>query len=423
MDSSSARILIVDDAPEICRCLKRHFEQKGFKVRTSQSSEGAKKALLDEPVDVLIADFFLGEDTSEALTREAVDEHRASVAFCMTGAATPKAIVAAMRAGCSDVIEKPFDFDRIDDLLAPWTVTSREDDLDTWRRTYAPEILGSSAALLDQLEIVRAVADIDTTVLVTGETGTGKELIARALHEASPRRNGPFVAVNCAAIPESMIEDELFGHTRGSFTGATGERSGRILSADGGTLFLDEIGDMPLAAQAKLLRVLQDRVVVQVGSDRAIPFDVRVVAATNRDLEAMVDAGTFRGDLLYRLSVMTVALPALRERPEDIVTLAEAFIEQTNRKTGRTVQGLDDSAAQWLVEQTWPGNIRGLSNAIERAVILKRTGVLSARDFLSRTARAPSTPRPQAQLVALAAQVSRDVSELPTRAPVAPAAV
>jgi transcriptional regulator with GAF, ATPase, and Fis domain len=218
-------------------------------------------------------------------------------------------------------------------------------------------------------------------VLIYGESGTGKELVARAVHDASPRRDKPFVPINCAAIPESLIEDELFGHTRGAFTGAEAARQGRIASADGGTLFLDEIGDMPIIAQAKLLRVLQERALTPVGGDRSIPVDIRVVAATNRDLDAMVAAGSFRADLLFRLRVIEVRLPPLRDRGDDILTLARSFLAQANRRNNRSVTGFDPAAESTLAGHAWPGNVRELANTIERAVILKRQGLLSAADL------------------------------------------
>lgn len=249
-------------------------------------------------------------------------------------------------------------------------------DLSVWRRRHAPEIVGDSPALAFALQMVQRAADTDTTVLVAGESGTGKELVARALHEASPRRDRPFVAVNCAALPESLVESELFGHARGAFTGAAGPRAGRIVAADGGTLFLDEVGDLPLAAQAKLLRALQEQEVVPVGSDTPVRFDVRVVAATHRDLDAMVDAGDFRLDLYYRLAVIRTELPPLRERPEDVLTLAHHFVERFKRQTRRQVEGLSLEAQRALLAHPWRGNVRELANAIERGVVLTGRGMI-----------------------------------------------
>jgi len=255
------------------------------------------------------------------------------------------------------------------------------ESLYSWRRRFAPDILGEDPRLVEALDTVHSVADTDCTVLITGESGTGKEMIARALHASSPRARGPFIALNCAAIPDTMVEAELFGHVRGAFTGAHATRSGRVVAADGGTLFLDEIGDMPLHAQAKLLRVLQDRTITPVGADMPVSIDIRVVAATNQDLEAMIDEGRFRGDLYYRLGVIPVDLPPLRERRNDIIELARELLEQINARHRRNVTGLDSSAQRALIAHHWPGNVRELAHVIERTILLKKTGVVSASDL------------------------------------------
>jgi two-component system response regulator HydG len=387
------RILVVDDSEEICRTLKKYLERRGCKVRTFTAPESAQEGLKAETADILLVDYFVGEATSTDLVKWAVDNERAHMAVCMTGSANAETIMNAREAGCGDVLEKPLDLKYLDEVVRA-RIDGDTLDLDSWRQTYAPDLIGEHGSLLEPLEIVKSVATTDATVLITGETGTGKELVAHAVHIASERREKPFVAINCASIPDSLIESELFGHAKGAFTGAQTDREGRILSANGGTLFLDEIGDMPLAAQAKLLRVLQDRVVQPVGSDRSIPFDARIVAATNRDLDAMVEQGTFRADLLFRLSVVNVHLPALRERGDDVLLLANHFLSQANRRNGRSVVGFDESAVNALRMNPWPGNVRDLANTIERAVLIKRTGMLAERDLLARRAqkRAPSTP-------------------------------
>ena len=253
-------------------------------------------------------------------------------------------------------------------------------------------IRGSSNCLREALTTLLSVADTDCTVLLTGESGTGKELFARELHASSARASGPFAAINCAAIPESMMEAELFGHVRGSFTGATGTRPGRLAAADGGTLFLDEIGDLPLAAQAKLLRVLQEGTITPVGSDSDVAIDVRVVAATHRDLEQMVADGTFRADLFFRLNVVQIQLPNLRTRgADDILELADHFLGEAVRKHRRKLAEIDAEARKALLDYHWPGNVRELSHKIERAVLLARGASITAADL--NLGRAPQRAR------------------------------
>ncbi len=245
-------------------------------------------------------------------------------------------------------------------------------DFNSWRTSFASEVVGESPEILDALETIRRVAATDCSILITGETGTGKELFARAVHRGSNRKNRKFIPINCAAIPEQLLESELFGHIKGAFTGAVNARPGSFMSAHEGTIFLDEIGDLPLSAQAKLLRVLEERVVSPVGADTDLPVDVRIIAATHRNLEKMVEEGTFRADLYFRLAVVPVELPALRERPEDIIRLAELCIARSAAKLGRKVEGIDDAARQTLLSYSWPGNVRELAHMIERAVLLTR---------------------------------------------------
>ncbi len=334
-------------------------------------------------VDIAFVDFRLPDGTGAELIRWAVDKHRVGAAYCMTGFANCTTVVEVMQAGSIDVLEKPFEVQHLADLLAKLRVNQGVDaeELQRWRQRCAPEILGDDSALLDSIKILRSVSDTDCTVLVTGESGTGKELAARAVHQGSQRASKPFIALNCAAIPDSMIESELFGHSKGAFTGAVASRSGRIAAADGGTLFLDEIGDMPLAAQAKLLRVLQDRTITPVGADLPVAVDVRIVAATNRDLESMVAEGTFRADLYFRLTVIPVHLPPLRERGDDIMMLARTFLEEANTRNRRQVTGIDASAEKALRAHPWQGNVRELFHLIERSVLLKGQGNLRGKDL------------------------------------------
>ncbi len=373
-------VLVVDDDGGMAASVRRMLESSGCDVRVAHSVKDAQRLLEAEPSDACVIDYFLPDGPGADVARWAMPRGLTQLALCMTGTASTSLVVEAMRAGFLDVMEKPLDFDRLRALLAAGAVPE-EASVHAWREKYAPEIVGDDETLLEQLRVIEAAADTDCTILIHGESGTGKELIATAVHRASPRSHGPMIALNCAALPENLVEAELFGHTKGAFTGAMGARDGKILAAHGGTLFLDEIGDLPLVAQAKLLRVLQDRTVTPVGADRPLPVDVRIVAATHKNLEEMVERGEFRADLLYRLSVIQVDLPALRERQSDVLCLARHFIHAVNLRTGRRVEGLDASAEQLLLSHTWPGNVRELMNAIERAVILKRSGMLSGKDF------------------------------------------
>ena len=271
-------------------------------------------------------------------------------------------------------------------------------DFSTWRTQFAHEIVGDSPEMIDALETIRHVAGTDCSILITGETGTGKELFARAAHRASPRRNRALIPVNCAAIPENLLETELFGHIKGAFTGATNARSGRFMSAHEGTIFLDEIGDLPLAAQAKLLRVLEERVVSPVGSDSDIAVDVRIIAATHHNLAEMVEQGKFRADLYFRLAVVPIHLPPLRERPDDILTIANLCVARAREKLGRNIEGFDASARAALSAYHWPGNVRELSHVIDRSVLLARKSVLSASDIPlpNQRGRVSRTPEPRA---------------------------
>ena len=254
-------------------------------------------------------------------------------------------------------------------------------DFSTWRAHNAAEIIGESAPIITALETIQQIAASTCSILIVGETGTGKELFARAAHRASPRRNRPFIPVNCAAIPETLLETELFGHVKGAFTGATNARPGRFMTANEGTIFLDEIGDLPLVAQAKLLRVLEERVVSPVGSDSDVAVDVRIVAATHHNLEAMVAQGTFRADLYFRLAVVPIALPSLRERADDILRLADICVARASERMGRTIEGFDAAARTALCHYTWPGNVRELCHMIERAVLLCRKSRLGESDL------------------------------------------
>jgi DNA-binding NtrC family response regulator len=417
-------VLIVDDDPDFARGLSRFLVYQGCAVRTASSVAAAKAQMASGRVHIAFVDFELPDGTAPEMVTWLAARREADRIFCVTGNARCANVVAAMRAGVADVLEKPIEPRRLTSILNEVRELVDPDHLSQWRAQVAPDLVGDSPAMREVLRAVKTIAQTTSTVLLTGESGTGKEEIAHAIHNASRRRGQPFVAVNCAAIPETLIEAELFGNVRGAFTGATGPRDGFIPAAHGGTLFLDEIGDMPLAAQAKLLRVLQTQTVTPVGSTKAIPVDIRVIAATHQDLEALVDAGRFREDLYYRLHVIPLALPPLRERAEDIVPLARFFAARSARRMGLDGVRLDASAEGCLLAHRWPGNVRELANAMERAVVLSGGGVITASHVqIGRQRRSGS--KTMAAVVAHAEPVSAPMPVQPaapasTPAPVVP---
>jgi two-component system NtrC family response regulator len=333
----------------------------------------------------------------------------------MTAYGTIETAVGAIKAGATDYLTKPLNLDellhRIERVRERQRLLGENRELrEALRERHRVEgIVGDSGRMQEVLSLVRRVAGSDATVLIRGESGTGKELIARAIHHASPRAAGPFVAVNCAALPEGLLESELFGHERGAFTGAAATRKGRFELADGGSLFLDEIGDLPLHLQVKLLRVLQEREFERVGSSRPIGVDVRVIAATHRDLEALVRQGRFRDDLYYRINVVTVTLPPLRERREDLPLLIDHFVKTFAAKNGKTVVGLTREARESLLRYDYPGNVRELENLIERAVVLTRDEVIGLTDLPLTVHDAPPEPGRGPGLVAAVEALERDM--------------
>lgn len=400
-DLAPSSVLILEDEPTIAQALVRLIGAKGYSCGVVGSIAQARNRLESEEYTFLIAGLRLPDGDGAPLIRWALGAGRVRVAAAMTSDASCTRVVEAMRCGAHTVLSKPFSLDEVSEFLTQHEPARNR--ITHWRDSFAPELLGDSYALREQLGVAVRVAATDYSVLITGETGTGKEVLAHAMHAASERSTGPFVPVNCAALPAELIEAELFGHTQGAFTGADKVRAGRIQSAQGGTLFLDEIGDMPLSAQAKLLRVLQDRKVCPVGSDASHPVDVRVIAATHRSLEEACEQQQFRVDLLYRLNVVTVELPALRDRPEDIVPLARHFLRASAEQTRRPYMTLEPSAEVALREYPWPGNVRELKNAMERSALLATSDRLSAADLrLGSRARGDSGLRPPQHPLAVA---------------------
>ena len=380
-------VLLADDEEGILKTLGRALREDGHDVLTTSSSAEAQRLLSERAFDVFVVDYRMPGRTGLELIRDLASttaEGERPQVIMMTAHATVENAIEAMKLGAYDYLQKPFE---VEELLVAVRRALEHQSLHRQNRYLLSEreeefahygIVGHSQAIQDVLRKLELVARSKSTVLITGETGTGKELAARAIHARSEQRERPLIKVSCAAIPETLIESELFGHVKGAFTGATANRRGRFALADGGTIFLDEIGTMGLPVQAKLLRVLQEREFEPVGSERTQKVDVRVVAATNRDLTAMVGEGRFLEDFYYRLSVIPIELPPLRDRSEDIPLLVEHFIRKHAQRTGRRTLDIEPAALEQLKAYRWPGNVRELENTIERAVVLVAGAVIDA---------------------------------------------
>jgi DNA-binding NtrC family response regulator len=371
------RILIVEDERAIRLALSGLLRREGYEIDQAESGEEALRALGKNEYDFVLTDLALGSGASGMDVLRSAKQHQPETPVVMiTAHGNEKIAVEAMKLGADDYVPKPFDNDEIRLVVKralERTHLSRENRILRARieRDFGfDNLIGSGPAMRRVFEMIQKVAETDLTVLIRGASGTGKELVAQALHQHSPRKGKAFVAVNCAAISRELVESELFGHEKGAFTGADARRAGRFEIADGGTVFLDEIGDMAPETQAKVLRVLQEHSLERVGGTQPIDVDVRVVAATHRDLEAEVKAGRFREDLYYRLRVVELELPLLRERTEDLPALAERFLEQVAERLGREKKRLDDRALASLIRHPWPGNVRELRNVIEQAAVL-----------------------------------------------------
>jgi DNA-binding NtrC family response regulator len=370
------RVLLVDDDPSIHTGLLRLVRAMGYDAVAASTGAEATERLRAQPFDLCITDLQLADGDGRGVVREARAARPPVTVVALTEHGTVSDAVEALRLGAADVLGKPFHVSVVEQalarLLAPeGTSPAASAGAGRARRpTPGAAVIGEHPAMRLVLDRVEQIADTDASVLIRGETGTGKEVVARLIHGASGRRAGPFVAVNVSAIPETLAESELFGHVRGAFTGADKARTGRFVAAEGGTLFLDEIGEMPRGVQAKVLRVLQDHEITPVGASESIHVDVRVVAATHRNLEDMIAAGTFREDLFYRLEVVPIDIPPLRERRADIPALTEHFRGEVNAREGRSVPGFALDVMQRLGAYDWPGNVRELENLIERLVVV-----------------------------------------------------
>lgn len=369
-------ILVIDDEESIRWVFKKGLEKKGYTVHTSESGKSALSMLSKNKYLIIFLDIFLPDENGLKLLENIKKQEKEITVVIMTAQGTMKNAIEAMQKGAFDYVTKPFDMDEI------YLLIEKVENLKTLeRRVYTleeelktkydvGEIVGKSQKMQKVFKIIGKAASSDLTVLITGESGTGKELVARALHKASNRANGPFVAVNCAAIPRELLESELFGYERGAFTGATESRAGKFEQADGGTIFLDEIGDMDISLQAKILRVIQEREFYRVGGKVQIKVDVRIISATNQDLENAVKEKMFREDLFHRLNVITIPLPSLRERREDIPLLSDYFLRRFSSELGIGVRYIADDAMLILKNYDWKGNVRELENVIQRAIVM-----------------------------------------------------
>jgi two-component system response regulator HydG len=372
-----SHVLLVDDDADLVETLAFGLRKRGYSVTTHTDPSTARDAVGKEDFDVVITDLNMKGVSGIDLCRAIVENRPNVPVVVLTAFGSLETAVSAIRAGAYDFISKPVEMDALT-IAIDRAVRHRSlnEEVARLRKRVATgmddELVGNSPAMRHVYDLIDRLSESDATVLVTGESGTGKEVVSRIIHRRSRRHDKPFVAINCAAIPESLLESELFGHVRGAFTDAKSSQPGLFVEANGGTLLLDEIGDMPIGLQPKLLRVLEERVVRPVGARTETPVDVRVIAATNRDLESAIDEGRFREDLYYRINVVTVELPPLRARPGDILPLAQRFIDDLAGRTSKRVTGIASAAADKLVAYAWPGNVRELRNCIERAVALAR---------------------------------------------------
>ncbi len=417
---SQVHVLVVDDDPALREILQESLTRENYHVSTAEDGAQAIQAVKETVVHIVITDYQLPDiDGLEVIDRLSKLDAKI-IPIVMTGFGTIETAVRAMKSGAFDFITKPFDLETVAAVVrkaAEFHRLRQENHLlrravrDQYR---LEQLVGVSEPMQQVMEFVQKVADSDSTVMIQGESGTGKELVARMLHFNSLRRDRPLVPVNCGAIPENLLESELFGHEKGAFTGATHARMGRFELAHGGTIFLDEIGELSLPLQVKLLRVLQEREFERVGGNRTIHVDVRIIAATNQDLEAMVEEKRFRQDLFYRLNVIPIVIPPLRERRTDIPLLIDHFLARFNQNKHTEVVGLDDEALRLLTEYDWPGNIRELENMMERLVVLKKHGILSFEDLPQKIGRRSIIPELKEQFIRLSEDgihLSREVEQ------------
>lgn len=406
-------ILVVDDEPAQLELLSGFLKKQGFETVLAQSATKALEIFRHEPFDLIVTDQKMPDMSGLDLLKAVRAINPEASVIVITAYGTVDTAVAAIKSGAADYLTKPVNLDellyRVEQVRERGRLLSENRELREALEIHhrIEGIIGEGGRMLEVFSLVRRVAPSEATVLIRGESGTGKELIAKAIHYGSPRASGPMIRVNCAALPETLLESELFGHEKGAFTGALAARKGRFELADGGTLFLDEIGDLPLPLQAKLLRVLQEREFERIGSSKPVRVNVRILAATHRDLEALLKVGQFREDLYYRLNVVTIGLPPLRERREDLPLLMDHFLRLFAQKNRKTIRGFTQEAREILLRYDYPGNVRELENIIERAVVLTRDDVIGTADLPLSSQGLEGEERKQAGLPATVEAVER----------------
>lgn len=382
---ASNSILVVDDAPDTLEVLRRNLMSKDYSVFVAASVPEAIKILDSTRIDLVITDLKMPKISGLDLIRHVRENLRDTEVMMITGYASIEGAVEAVRTGAEDYLAKPFTdkelFSAVENALEKLRLRRSSHPQEQAKQVSHHGLLGNSPAMQQVYDAVKRAASTSATVLISGESGTGKELVARAIHYASARASAPFVPINCGAIPEGLLESELFGHVKGAFTGATESRAGFFQTADGGTIFLDEISETSPSMQVKLLRVLQDKVVCMVGDTRSRQVDVRIVVATNKELAALVKSGQFREDLYFRLSVITIAIPPLRHRNDDILQLAHHFTAKFSEEMRKKIPQFSDKALDLLRKYDWPGNVRELENVIQRLVLMNDQGVIGAPDL------------------------------------------
>jgi DNA-binding NtrC family response regulator len=389
-------LLIVDDELSVRDSLGKWFHEEGYDVVTAESANDALTRLAEGKWDAALVDIKMHGTDGIELQRRMHEVDPELIVIMMTGYASVETAVAALKNGAYDYVTKPLDPDEISHLMKKALAHKRtEEENVRLRETVAevarPEdIVGQSSPMTRVYEAIETVGPTDATVLITGESGTGKELVARAIHHASPRKFHPLVVIHCGALTETLLESELFGHEKGAFTGAQYRKKGKFEIAEGGTVFLDEIGDISLKTQTDLLRVLQEREIVRVGSNQPIKVDFRCVAATNKDLEKMIEEGKFRPDLFYRLNVFRIELPPLRERRDDIPILVNHFVQKFSEQMNKKITRVSPGAMNLLQQQTWTGNVRELENAVERAMVVAQEPEIRESDFVFKAATVPN---------------------------------